>query len=90
MNPLRSATAAPSRRVLACALALALFPVSALAADGEEAAKTLDRVVVIGMQTQPLTFETDPKLPRQPVPASDGADYLKTIPGFTADRKSVV
>ena len=86
MNPLRSATAAPSRRVLACALAAVLFPVSALATDGEEAAKTLDRVVVIGMQTQPLTFETDPKLPRQPVPASDGADYLKTIPGFTALR----
>lgn len=86
MNSLRSATAAPSRRALACALALALFPVSALAADGEDDAKTLDRVVVIGMQTQPLTFETDPKLPRQPVPASDGADYLKTIPGFTALR----
>jgi iron complex outermembrane receptor protein len=34
----------------------------------------------------PLTFVTDTKLPRQPVPASDGADYLKTIPGFSVVR----
>ena len=29
---------------------------------------------------------TDPKIPRQPVPASDAADYLQTIPGFSAVR----
>ena len=47
----------------------------------------LDRVVVTGTAPSgPLVFETDPKLPRQPVPASNGADYLKTIPGFTALR----
>ena len=34
----------------------------------------------------PLTLETDPGEPRQPVPASDAADYLKTIPGFSAVR----
>lgn len=86
MPSFRSATVRPSRRALACALSLALFPLAAAAADGTPDAKTLDRVVVIGTPTQPLTFETDPKLPRQPVPASDGADYLKTIPGFTALR----
>jgi len=44
-------------------------------------------VVVTGVVPQsPLMFITDPKLPRQPVPASDGADYLKTIPGFNAVR----
>ena len=86
MHPLRSATAAPSRRALACALSLALFPFVAAATDGMSDARTLDRVVVIGTPTQPLTFVTDTKLPRQPVPASDGADYLKTIPGFTALR----
>ncbi len=80
------ATARPSRRALACALAFALSPAAAFAADEAADAKTLDRVLVIGMPTQPLTFETDPKLPRQPVPASDGADYLKTIPGFAALR----
>lgn len=34
----------------------------------------------------PLTLQANPKAPRQPVPASDGADYLKTIPGFAALR----
>jgi outer membrane receptor protein involved in Fe transport len=29
---------------------------------------------------------TDPKAPRQPLPATDGADYLKTISGFSAIR----
>lgn len=43
-------------------------------------------VVTSATQTSPLTFELDPKTPRQPVPASDGTDYLKTIPGFSAIR----
>ncbi len=44
---------------------------------------TLDEVVVTAPQsTEPLTVRTNPKKPRQPVPAHDGADYLKTIPGF--------
>ncbi|WP_336353947.1 TonB-dependent copper receptor [Pseudomonas atacamensis] len=33
-----------------------------------------------------LTIVTNPKDPRQPVPASDGGDYLKTIPGFALVR----
>ncbi|HEY0940034.1 MAG TPA: TonB-dependent copper receptor [Steroidobacter sp.] len=60
------------------------------AEDSQGAAKDdgpLATVVVTGVVPQsPLTFVTDPKLPRQPVPASDGADYLKTIPGFGAIR----
>ncbi len=36
--------------------------------------------------SSPLTVITDPKDPRQPVPASDGGDYLKTIPGFALVR----
>ena len=36
--------------------------------------------------SSPLTVETDPRIPRQPAPASDGADYLQTIPGFSAIR----
>ncbi|MEO7200191.1 MAG: TonB-dependent copper receptor, partial [Dokdonella sp.] len=43
-------------------------------------------VVTAASPVSALTFEIDPKAPRQPVPASDGADYLKTIPGFTAIR----
>ncbi len=42
--------------------------------------------VVAAPLTTPLIIVTDPKAPRQPLPASDGADYLKTIPGFTAIR----
>ena len=36
---------------------------------------------------RPLVIETDPRTPRQPIPAHDGADYLKTIPGFSVIRK---
>ncbi|MFN8094142.1 MAG: TonB-dependent copper receptor [Vicinamibacteria bacterium] len=36
---------------------------------------------------RPLVIETDPRAPRQPIPAHDGADYLKTIPGFSVIRK---
>ncbi|MDR0275403.1 MAG: TonB-dependent copper receptor [Burkholderiaceae bacterium] len=40
--------------------------------------------VIADAPTSPLTFTADPKQPRQPLPASDGADVLKTIPGFSA------
>lgn len=43
-------------------------------------------VVTWVVQRSPVTVVTDPKQPRQPVPAADGADYLKTIPGFNAIR----
>jgi iron complex outermembrane receptor protein len=47
----------------------------------------LDAMVVTGVAPiASLTWVTDPRLPRQPVPASDGADYLKTVPGFAALR----
>lgn len=36
--------------------------------------------------TQAYLVEADPKQPIQPVPASDGADYLKHIAGFNAIR----
>ncbi|HKI61181.1 MAG TPA: TonB-dependent copper receptor [Mariprofundaceae bacterium] len=49
---------------------------------------TLDEVVVTAPRSQdPLTVVTDPKAPRQPIPAHDGADYLKNIPGFSTIRK---
>ncbi len=42
--------------------------------------------VVANPLSDPLFVETNPKQARQPLPASDGADYLKTIPGFTSIR----
>jgi iron complex outermembrane receptor protein len=64
---------------------------TALAADSSQDDSAhrdvLATVVVTGVAPRsPLTFVTDPKLPRQPFPASDGADYLKTIAGFNAVR----
>ncbi|MCL2310050.1 MAG: TonB-dependent copper receptor [Proteobacteria bacterium] len=56
------------------------------AAAAEE--QTLAPVVVTAApMSDPLTVVTDAKAPRQPVPAHDGADYLKTIPGFSVIRK---
>lgn len=87
-TPLARAVA-PSR--LSAAVAALLLPLAAHAARPEQPAadtpSALDSVVIVGVRpVSPLTFETDPHQPRQPVPASDGADYLKTIPGFTAIR----
>ncbi|MCO1332747.1 TonB-dependent copper receptor [Microbulbifer sp. OS29] len=48
----------------------------------------MEQMVVTGVKTElPLNLVTDPKKPRQPLPANDGADYLKTIPGFSVVRK---
>lgn len=43
--------------------------------------------VTAPLPQEPLVTITDPKAPRQPVPAQDGAEYLKTIPGFSVIRK---
>jgi len=43
-------------------------------------------MVVTAPASSPLEVITSPKTPRQPVPASDGSDYLKTIPGFSQIR----
>ena len=53
-----------------------------------EIARTLVLVeVTAAASARPLTDVTDPRAPRQPIPAHDGADYLKTIPGFSVIRK---
>ncbi len=44
-------------------------------------------VVTAPAMSKPLVVETDPRAPRQPIPAHDGADYLKSIPGFSIIRK---
>lgn len=71
---------------LSVCVCLALFPPLAHA-DERDSTQTLDTLVVTAAApSSPLHWETDPRLPRQPVPASDGADYLKTVPGFAAIR----
>ncbi len=72
-----------SRSPIALAVALAL-PLLAQAQEG----RLLDEMVVTAPRMdEPLKIVTDPKQPRQPLPAHDGADFLKTIPGFTVIRK---
>ncbi|KJU86230.1 TonB-denpendent receptor [Candidatus Magnetobacterium bavaricum] len=48
----------------------------------------LEEVVVTApVSVEPLTVTTNPKAPHQPVPAHDGAEYLKGISGFSIIRK---
>lgn len=47
-----------------------------------------DVVVTAAPMTTPTTIELDPKVPRQPLPALDGADFLKSVPGFSIMRKA--
>jgi iron complex outermembrane receptor protein len=76
----------PGWAVLSCCALVAPFHARA-EVDDHGPARTLDTLVVTATApSTPLTWITDPRLPRQPVPASDGADYLKTIPGFSAIR----
>ena len=75
----------PKNTALALACA-ALFTPLVYAQDSAPTT-TLDEVVVTAIHDQSaVQVVTDPKIPRQPVPASDAADYLQTIPGFSAVR----
>lgn len=68
--------------VITCASALTAHAGAVRAAD------PLDEIVVTAARMHaPLLVVTDPQAPRQPLPAHDGADYLKTIPGFSVIRK---
>ncbi|RAP59682.1 TonB-dependent copper receptor [Oleiagrimonas sp. MCCC 1A03011] len=99
MFPLSPEGRACARRTLAAGIALALtFPLAVSAAPSQPAshkhdaktdrAQALQPVVVTApMQDAPLTVTLDPKAAHQPVPASDGADLLKTVPGFDTIRK---
>ena len=72
------------KRIAICvALAATLIP----AAQAAEPLMLEDVVVTAPRSEEPLTVRTNPRAPRQPLPAHDGADYLKTIPGFSVIRK---
>jgi len=68
------------------AAALALLPFSP-ALVAQEPYTLAPQVVTATRMSDPLTVVTDPRAPRQPIPALDGADILKTIPGFAVIRK---
>ena len=69
------------KRITIC-VALAFAP-NAFAAE----ASLPEVVVTAPLMEEPLVVTTDPRKPRQPIPAHDGAEYLKTIPGFSVIRK---
>ncbi|SFN97385.1 TonB-dependent copper receptor [Xenorhabdus japonica] len=78
---------------LTAALAIALFvPASGWTANVEHAKETDTAnnsevvITVTAPATSPLEVASSLKTPRQPIPASDGSDYLKTIPGFSQIR----
>ncbi len=61
------------------------MPTFAVAADE---VTELDSVVVTAPASKkPLTVKLNPKAPQQPLPAQDGAAFLKTIPGMSVIRK---
>lgn len=73
------------RGLLGAVVALQVPCVSAGTSGSEP---PLEEVVVTAQRmTGPLLVVTDPGKPRQPLPAHDGADYLKAIPGFSVIRK---
>jgi iron complex outermembrane receptor protein len=76
--------AGPVMRRLAAALTLLPVTPAVLAQEPHTLAA---QVVTAAPMSDPLTVVTDPRAPRQPIPALDGADILKTIPGFNVIRK---
>jgi iron complex outermembrane receptor protein len=68
-----------------CTAAAASAPPAVAATDQ---AHQLDALVVtIGRGDSPLRVSIDPRAPAQPAPAHDGADVLKSVPGFSVIRK---
>lgn len=68
----------------------AVLAVASPLALGQTATEPVDLgavVVTVQPMSGPLSVVTDPKASQQPIPASDGASYLKNIPGFTVSRK---
>ena len=68
-------------------LCCAILATTAVADEHAAHSNELSPLVITAIApSSPLTVVTNPKDPRQPVPASDGGDYLKTIPGFALIR----
>ena len=50
-------------------------------------ARVREIVVTATRMMEPVTVEMDATVPRQPLPSHDGADYLKSVSGFSVIRK---
>ena len=68
---------------------IALTAILMVSGASAEVTQQLNEVVITASpMTSPVTVVMDPKQPRQPLPAHDGADFLKTVPGFSVMRKA--
>jgi len=65
------------------------IPALAAAPSAAEAPVTLSplHVTSTAVTESPLQVTLDPKAAAQPIPAQDGADILKAVPGFAVSRK---
>ena len=52
-----------------------------------ETTETEETIVTAPLMGAPLTLNIDAKAPRQPMPANDGAAFLRTTVGFNVIRK---
>ncbi len=69
------------------ALAVGAAAAQGTAAGREEPIQLNPVITTVGRGDAPLLISVDPKAPAQPAPAHDGADVLKSIPGFSVIRK---
>lgn len=71
---------------LAAAVFVACYSTATFAHDQEHAAQLAPIVVTAQLNNDAngLIIHADPKQPIQPVPATDGADYLQSIAGFNS------
>lgn len=74
-----------SGMTIVSALSLACLP--AMAEEAEQPRDFGEVIITAPKMNEPMVIETDPRNPRQPVPPTDGAGYLKNIPGFSVARQ---
>ncbi|MCE1205409.1 MAG: TonB-dependent copper receptor [Holophagaceae bacterium] len=81
----------PFTRLCYCLSVACALPVAAAEDQEKKPAPKSEPSAVVEvtapLPTEPLVTVMNPKAPRQPVPAQDGAEYLKGIPGFSVIRK---
>jgi iron complex outermembrane receptor protein len=68
-------------------IALAVLALTCHSALAEPITIYITSVVTTPSSDEVLTVDLDPKAPYQPIPASDGASFLKNVPGFSMVRK---
>ena len=72
---------------LSAAICVACYSGAVFAAEQVHVSQRLAPIVVTAQTAHDangLIIRADPKQPIQPIPATDGADYLQSIPGFSS------